>query len=86
MNEPFLSAIWSTNLPMPPCAKPSPRSQFVTEFAFGDQVQIDGDHDLKGRVTGFWWTAQEVHTIEVTWLANGDVKTAWFSGWRLTRP
>jgi hypothetical protein len=83
----FPSAISMTSLqiPMPDGVKPPPRSQFVTEFAFGDRVQIDGDNDLKGRVTGFWWTAPEIHTIEVTWLANGDVKTAWFSSWRLTR-
>lgn len=82
--QPSSLIISRTNLPMPTGAK-QPRSQFVSEFAFGDRVQIDGDNDLKGRVTGFWWTAPEIHTIEVTWLANGDVKTAWFSGWRLTR-
>jgi hypothetical protein len=82
---PVSSVIPKSGLEVTMPAKASPRTRFSSEFSFGDRVRIDGDNDLNGRVTGFWWTADDAYTVEVTWLANGDVKSAWFCGWRLTR-
>lgn len=55
---------------------------FLTPFEFGQRVTID-DTDLAGRVTAFCWRDTDGHTVEVSWIHNGDAKSAWLPAWRI---
>lgn len=79
----------SLTIPAPPNPKP-PGSTFQAAFAFGDHVRIDTTHPfvstaecLTGVVTGVCWKSCDGHTIEVSWIYNGQSYAAWFQPWRL---
>lgn len=59
--------------------KPKP---IVPPFDIGDRVLIDGDKDIKGVVTGILFRPSNVE-IEVSWLHNGSLQTAWVAAFRL---
>ena len=59
-------------------------SEFRSRWEFGDRVFIDGDQSIKGTITGFCFRPS-LHTVEVSWVHNGDSKSAWFDHFRLQR-
>lgn len=54
-------------------------SGFVSRFQIGDIVTIDGDKELRATVI-----AGHVD-FEVSWLFNGEVRSAWLASFRLER-
>jgi hypothetical protein len=79
----------SLRIPVPIAPAPPPdegvggNTVFCTSLAFRDHVHIDNDRDLVGVVTGFCFTSDDGHTVEVAWFHNGISYSAWFSPWRL---
>lgn len=59
-------------------------SGFVSRFQIGDPVSIDGDKDLRARVIGVLFRHRHVE-FEVSWLFNGEVRSAWVASFRLER-
>lgn len=57
---------------------------FRTKFNMRDRVCIDGDASIVGVVTGVCWQDGPGHTVEVSWLHNGQMHKDWVSHWRLT--
>lgn len=58
--------------------------KFASIWSFRDRVLIDGDTSIVGLVTAFQFRGDRGEPIvEVSWVHNGDVKTAWFEEWRL---
>jgi len=47
-------------------------------FEFGTKVRLAFDPELQATVTAYCVRPAEAVTYEVTWMHNGDVKTAWF--------
>lgn len=56
----------------------------ILPFKFGDKVNLDGDGSIKGTVTGIAIYPRGFQ-IEVGWFSNGDVKSAWFADFRVTK-
>jgi ribosome modulation factor len=54
------------------------------QWLLGEPVHIDGDTSIKGYVTAIMFRETEASTYEVQWLHNGDNRTAWLVGWRLS--
>ncbi len=52
-------------------------------FALGEVVSIDGDDSIKAVVTTLSISHQGWN-VEVQWICNGDLKTAWIAPSRLT--
>lgn len=59
-------------------------SGFVSRFQIGDSVSIDGDKDLRATVIGVLFRAGHVE-FEVSWLFNGEIRSAWVASFRLER-
>lgn len=59
-------------------------SGFVSRFQIGDRVSIDGDKDLRATVIGVLFRAGHVE-FEVSWLFNGEIRSAWVASFRLER-
>ncbi|MFC5423327.1 hypothetical protein ACFPOB_27680 [Bosea eneae] len=59
-------------------------SGFVSRFQIGDIVRIDGDKDLRATVIGVLFRAGHVE-FEVSWLFNGEIRSAWIASFRLER-
>lgn len=59
------------------------KSTFHSQWTINDRVHIDNDTSIVGIVTGICFRLVRAPTIEVSWFANGDAKTAWFEEWRL---
>jgi hypothetical protein len=59
---------------------------YHSAFAIFDRVTIDGDHSIVGTVTSlaFSRSTQEA-TLEISWFANGDAKSAWVDECRVRR-
>lgn len=62
----------------------SAASGFVSRFQIGDLVAIDGDKDLRARVIGVLFRHAHVE-YQVSWLINGEVRSAWVDSFRLER-
>jgi hypothetical protein len=64
-------------------------SGFHSPFCAGEFVSIDFDTSLVGVVTAFAFRAVQddvyLHTVEVSYVHNGECKTAWIEATRLTR-
>jgi hypothetical protein len=60
------------------------RSRYTSHFALMDQVHIDDDTSLRGYVTALCWRSEEGHTLEVSWMHNGQPHSAWFQPSRLS--
>jgi len=53
----------------------------TSRFARGDRVVIDRDKSLVATVTAHLFRA-DYQTVEISYVHNGDVKTAWIEEWR----
>lgn len=60
----------------------SKSTPFIPPFDIGERVIIDGDKDIKGVVIGILFRPSNVE-IEVSWLHNGTLQTAWVAAFRL---
>ncbi len=58
---------------------------YESPFEIGDKVYIDDDRDLVAWVNGVMWHYSDGHSIEVSWMHNGDSKMCWLNFNRLTR-
>lgn len=56
---------------------------YLSKFALQQRVSIDTDEAIIGTVTGIAFRVTRDPTIEVSWMHNGDAKSAWFEEWRL---
>lgn len=54
-----------------------PAQTFTTQWALGQLVHIDDDKSIRAVITGFCWRTTREPTVEISWFANGDSKTAW---------
>jgi hypothetical protein len=65
------------------------RSEFDSEFRAKDRVMIDADRSLVGTVTAFSFrpgTRGGINAlVEVSFVHNGESRTAWIEETRLTR-
>lgn len=52
-------------------------------LSVGSKINIDGDSTATGVITGILIRMSH-HVYEVSWMANGDSKIAWFEDWRIT--
>lgn len=59
-----------------------PSMSLESPFTFGDRVIIDGDKSLIARVTRINF-ASHFCEIEISWVHNGSIQTAWVANWRL---
>ena len=57
---------------------------FDAPFTFGQRVYLDDDRELIAIVTGLMWRDCDGVSVEVSYLHNGDAKSAWMHPWRLT--
>lgn len=57
---------------------------YEAQFAIGERVIIDGDSSLVGTVTAAFFRGPAV-LIEVSWVINGDAKSASIEEFRLQR-
>jgi hypothetical protein len=53
------------------------------EFMIMDRVYIDGCENLVGVVTAVQWRHPEIVNYEVSWISNGESKSALIEYWRL---
>lgn len=51
-------------------------------FVLGEVVSIDGDDSIKAIVT-MLSISHQGWNVEVQWICNGDLKTAWIAPYRL---
>ena len=56
---------------------------FRSEYARGDKVICDRAHEIVMTVTGHLFRESFVQ-IEVSFIANSDLKTMWVEEWRLS--
>lgn len=56
---------------------------FRSQFARGDKVICDGAHEIVMTVTAHLFRESYVQ-IEVSFIANSDLKTQWVEEWRLS--
>ena len=54
------------------------------QFDFGERVIIDKDPSLVAVVTTVWFKSH-IAECEVSYVHNGDLKTAWIATWRLSK-
>jgi len=59
--------------------------KFESTLSFRDRVWLDGEGSIEGIVTAFCFRETNCITIEVSWIHNGEAKSAWFEEWRLTK-
>lgn len=57
---------------------------FQSAFDLFDRVFIDGDTSIKATVTGFAFYGHRA-SVEISWVHNGDIKSAWIVEDRLSR-
>lgn len=51
-------------------------------FDLGKKVKIDGDGDIVATITAFSFDG--IWRYQLSWFNNGDHKSDWFQGWRLS--
>ena len=56
-------------------------TQHMSDLAIGDWVRIDND-PVHCRVTAIL-VRDRGHQYEISWVANGEPRTAWVEPWRL---
>jgi hypothetical protein len=56
---------------------------FETKFSLRQQVVIDGDPSLAALVTCVQFRIAREPIYEVSWVHNGDLKSAWVEEFRL---
>ena len=57
----------------------------TTAFDVRDRVHIDGDTTIIAAVLSIQIRESQRDLYELSWVHNGEVKTAWLDEWRLTR-
>lgn len=55
------------------------------KFDFGDQVKIDNGDIVGVIITISLQGDEQKCSYEVSWFHNGEMKSAWFYDWRLTK-
>ncbi len=54
-------------------------------WSFRDRVWLDGEGSIEGIVTGFQFDGEDhAPLVAVSWIHNGEAKSAWFQDWRLS--
>lgn len=53
------------------------------KWKFRERVWLDGDGSIEGTILGLLFREGCHPQVEVSWIHNGDVKSAWFDEWRL---
>lgn len=57
---------------------------FTCKFKITQRVHIDSDNSITGIITCVEWRLPELVRYEVSWIHNGDAKSAMFEEWRLS--
>lgn len=57
-----------------------------SRFSFGDKVVIDRDQSLVAVVTAFSFRQPDYRTVGISYVHNGDSRSAWIEEWRLDYP
>jgi hypothetical protein len=55
---------------------------YQSDLALQQRVFVDGDRSLTAVVTGLLWRTERAE-VEISWVHNGDIKSAWVAPWRL---
>lgn len=56
---------------------------YESPWAVGDRVEVDGDKEITGLVTGVWVKSDGVIEINVSRFHAGTLHENWFAPWRL---
>ena len=58
--------------------------KFEARFSPGDSVRLkDGDSSLTATITRICWGGAGFLQYEISWIHNGDIKSAWVDDWRV---